>query len=158
MKAKKKSPGMKRSRVPWAVKLRPELKHDVVQDPKGRGKLLLPTPMLVAAEISKVPEGSLIEFPALRERLAKRFRADLTCPLMTGIFFNIIAGAAEDSLSAGTEPVAPYWRVVQPGGTLSPKTPLGPERQARHLRREGHVVAAKGAKLQVQDCGEKLVK
>lgn len=51
MKAKK-TPGMKHSRLPWATKLRPDMKHDVTLDPKGREQLLLPTPMLVAQEIS----------------------------------------------------------------------------------------------------------
>ena len=44
--------GMKRSRTPWAAKLRPEMKPVVATDPKGRGEMLLPTPLLVAEEIS----------------------------------------------------------------------------------------------------------
>jgi hypothetical protein len=156
MKAKK-TPGMKHSRLPWATKLRPDMKHDVTRDPKGRGQLLLPTPMLVAQEISTIPSGALMTFPALRARLARRFRADLACPLMTGIFFNIIAGAAEEELAAGHSPVAPYWRVVRDDGTLSPKTPGGPDRQAEHLRQEGHIVEPRRDKLQVVDYEQRLL-
>jgi hypothetical protein len=155
MKTKTK-PGMKRSRVPWAVKLRPDMKHDVVRDPKGRGKLLLPTPLLVAKEISAIPSGALVTFPVLRTRLAQRFKADLACPLMTGIFFNIIAEAAEEQLAAGDSPIAPYWRVVREDGSLSPKTPSGPERQAEHLRLEGHVVKPRRDKLEVVDYQQRL--
>jgi 6-O-methylguanine DNA methyltransferase, DNA binding domain len=143
------NPGMKRSRTPWSTKLRPEMTHAVATDPKGRGKMLLPTPLLVAEEILAVPSGELRTVPELRLRLARRFDADFTCPLMTGIFFNIIAGAAEEQLAAGEPPLAPYWRVVLADGTLSPKTPAGPEKQAEHLRQEGHLVGLRGTKLQV---------
>jgi hypothetical protein len=152
----KKTPGMKRSRVPWATKLRPDLKHDVTPDPKGRGQLLLPTLLLVAQEISTVPSGALVTFPVLRARPARRFRADLACPLMTGIFFNIIAGTAEEQLAAGHSPVAPYWRIARDDGTLSPKTPAGPDRQAEHLRQEGHTVQPRRNKLQVLDYEQRL--
>jgi alkylated DNA nucleotide flippase Atl1 len=76
---------------------------------------------------------------------------------MTGIFFNIIAGAAEEQLTAGHSPIAPYWRVVRDGGTLSPKTPSGPDRQAEHLRQEGHIVQARRSKLQVVDYEQRLL-
>jgi 6-O-methylguanine DNA methyltransferase, DNA binding domain len=154
---KKRTPGMKHSRVPWATKLRPDMKHDVTRDPRGRGQLLLPTPLLVAQEISTIPPGALMTFPVLRARLARRFSADLACPLMTGIFFNIIAGAAEEQLTAGQTPLAPYWRVVRDDGTLSPKTPAGPDRQAEHLRQEGHIVQPRRNKLQVMDCEQRLL-
>lgn len=122
---------------PWATKLRPEMKPEVVPDPRNPGRLLLPTPILVAEEIATLPRGSFATMSELRARLARRHDADRTCPLMTGIFFNIVAGATEDDLAAGRTPLAPYWRVVRDDGTLSPKTPDGPERQAEHLRKEG---------------------
>ena len=148
MKAKTK-PGMKRSRKPWAEKLRPDMRHEIALDPKGRGQMLFPTPMLVAEEISGIPRGSLLPMSALRLRLARRFNADLTCPLMTGIFYNLVAGATEEQLAAGTTPLAPYWRVVLDDGTLSPKTPSGPEVQAKRLREEGHAITKRGEKLKV---------
>lgn len=143
--------GMKRSRVPWSAKLRPEMKHEIAPDPKGRGQMLFPTPHLLAEEISSIPPGALLTVSELRLRLARRFGADLTCPLMTGIFYNLVAGAAEEQLAMGQPPLAPYWRVVQDNGTLSSKTPLGPEQQAERLRQEGHAVEARRTKLQVLD-------
>ena len=140
---------MKTSRTPWSTKLRPDMKPEVVDDPKTPGKLLLPTPALVAEEIRRVRKGSLLTFSQLRERLASRQGADRSCPLMTGIFFNIVAGAAEELIAADKKALAPYWRVVRDDGTLSPKTPAGQERQAEHLRQEGHDVEADGPKLRV---------
>jgi hypothetical protein len=142
---------MKRGRVPFTAKLRPEMKHEVAPDPKGRGQMFFPTPLLVAAEIAEIPEGDLINVSELRARLSRRFGADVTCPLMTGIFYNLVAGAAEEQVAAGDRPLAPYWRVVLDNGSLSPKTPSGPERQAEHLRREGHSVEMLRGKLRVVD-------
>ncbi len=111
MKANSKS-GMKRSRTTWSAKLRPKMEPMVTPDPKGRGLMLLPTPMLVAEEIATIPTGSLLTVPELRLRLARRCQADITCPLMTGIFYNIVAGTAEEQLAAGQPALAPYWRVI----------------------------------------------
>jgi len=147
---------MKPGKVPFATKLRPELKPDVQPDRKGRGLMLLPTPMLVAQAISAVPEGELITASELRTRLARAHEADIACPLMTGIFFNIIAGAAEEQLAAGEPAVAPYWRVVLDDGALNPKTPYGPEKHAERLRAEGHAVYPQGSKLKVDDFRARL--
>ena len=129
-----------RSRVPWVTKLRPDLAPKVVANPRGRGTMLVPTPLLVAEEVRRVRRGRLVTPAELRDRLADRFGADQTCPLTTGIFLHIVAGAAEAQVAAGRRPVAPYWRVVDERGVLNPRTPPGPARQAFHLRREGHVV------------------
>ncbi|NUM56624.1 MAG: MGMT family protein [Candidatus Hydrogenedentes bacterium] len=139
--------GMKQSRVPWANKLRPDMKPVVGDDPKGRGRMLIPTPMLVANEMKRVRKGRTITVSELRDRLARQFGADFTCPLVTGIFYNIIAGAAEESIAAGKKPLAPYWRIIRDDGSLSPKTPFGPERQAEHLRNEGHCIADEADKF-----------
>lgn len=149
-------PGMKRSRTPWTAKLRPDMKPVVAADPKGRGQMLLPTPTLVAEEISTIPYGALLTVSTLRLRLARRFRADFTCPLMTGIFYNLIAGAAEEQMAAGQPSLAPYWRVVRDDGTLSPKTPSGPEQQAKRLRQEGHSISHRRTKLLVTDYQQHL--
>jgi alkylated DNA nucleotide flippase Atl1 len=53
---------------------------------------------------------------------------------------HIVAGASEEQLAARKRPAGPYWRVVDRNGSLNPKWPPGPERQAIHLRREGHRV------------------
>lgn len=148
-KEKTANPGMKRSRTPWSAKLRPEMELAIVEDPKGRGRLLLPTPMLVAEAISKVERGELMDVASFRNELAVRHGADLTCPLMTGIFLNIVAGAAEDQIAAGESPLAPWWRILPANGILSEKTPCGPACQAEHLQEEGHAIERKGEKYRV---------
>jgi hypothetical protein len=134
------------SRTPWRLKLRPEQAPQLVADPRGR--MLVPTPMLVAKALRRVPAGRLITPARLRTRLARQLDADLTCPMTTGIFLSILAGATEEALAEGRRAVAPYWRVVDEKGRLPPKFPPGPARQAAHLRAEGHRVSRDG---RVQD-------
>ncbi len=143
--------GMKHSRTSWVEKLRPEMRMKVVADPRQDGQLLVPTPLLVAEEIKAVPQGALITFRELRDRLATRFKADHTCPLTTGIFFNILAGIVEEEAASGHPPIAPYRRVEREDGTISPKTPFGPERQAKRLRAEGHSIAKVRGTLRVKN-------
>ena len=128
-----------RSRTPWKQKLHPEQLPQVIDDPRGR--MLIPTPLLVARALRRVPRGRLITAPRLRARLAAEAGADFACPMTTGIFLNIVAGATEEALAEGRRPLAPYWRVVDERGTLPPKFPPGQARQAQHLRAEGHRVS-----------------
>ena len=124
----------------WAEKLRPDLKAKLVPDRSGFGLLLVPTPMLVAQEINRIPVGETISMSELRSRLALAHHAQSACAMTTGLFFNIVAGASEDDMAAGRAPLAPWWRVTQPDMTLSLKTPPGPEVQSERLRAEGHRV------------------
>lgn len=131
---------MKATRTSWLVKLRPDLEPKVVRAAGRRGGMLVPTPLLVAGEIRRTRRGALTTPSRVRAALARRFGVEVTCPLTTGIFLNIIAGAAEEQIGQGRRPVAPYWRVIQEDGTLSPKRPPGPARQAAWLKAEGHRV------------------
>ena len=127
------------TRTTWAAKLRPDLAPSIVAD--RRGQMLVPTPMLVATALRRVPKGRLITAARLRARLARTAEADLSCPMTTGIFLSILAGATEEAIASGRRPIAPYWRVVDDSGGLPPKFPPGQARQAAHLRAEGHAVS-----------------
>src|SRR5664279_2726982 len=106
----------------------------------GHGIMLVPTALELDAMIRKIPRGQLSTLAQIRSRLARWHNADLTCPLVTGIFLRIVAEAAEEDRSAGREEVTPYWRVVRDDGTLNAKFPGGMEAQAQRLREEGHKV------------------
>ena len=130
---------MMRSNKSWLPKLKPEQKAKIVRE--RRGRMLIPTPLLVARVVKRVPPGRLITAVTVRARLARAARADLTCPMTTGIFLNIVAGASEELMATGQPAVAPYWRVVMADGSLPPKFPAGTRVQARRLRDEGHRIA-----------------
>ena len=121
-------------------KLERDQERKVVDDPRGRGRMLIPKPLDVDALIRNVPRGKLATVAQIRERLAKDFHADLTCPLTTGIFLRIAAEAAEEDLRVGKREITPYWRVVKKDGALNEKFPGGTEAQAARLREEGHTI------------------
>lgn len=119
----------------------------------GTGKMLIPKPLDVDALIRKVKRGKLVTQGQIRERLAKDFGVNVTCPITTGIFVRIAAEAAEEDLRDGKKLVTPYWRVIKKGGSLNPKFPGGIKAQAARLKEEGHIIlASKGKKPpQVKD-------
>ncbi len=106
----------------------------------GTGKMLIPRPLDLDALVRKVPKGKLVTQDQLREKLARDYNVCATCPLTSGLFIRIVAEAAEEDIRAGKTDITPYWRVVKPNGSLNEKFPGGVERQAAHLREEGHVV------------------
>jgi hypothetical protein len=118
----------------------------------GTGKMLIPRPLDVDALIRKVKRGKLVTQGQIRERLAKDFGVDVTCPITTGIFVRIAAEAAEEDLRDGKRLVTPYWRVIKKGGSMNPKFPGGIEAQAALLKEEGHILVSEGKKPpQVKD-------
>ncbi len=112
----------------------------VVDDPRGRGRLLIPRPLDIDALMRRVQRGKLATVDQIRERLAIDAQADLTCPLTTGIFLRIAAEAAEEDASRGEADITPYWRVIKGDGSLNEKLPGGVEGQASRLRDEGHLI------------------
>jgi hypothetical protein len=111
------------------------------------GKMLIPRPLDVDALIRKVEKGKLVTQAQIRERLARDFGVDVTCPITTGIFVRIAAEATEEDLRDGKKLVTPYWRVIKKGGNLNPKFPGGIEAQAARLKEEGHIIlVSKGKK------------
>jgi hypothetical protein len=111
----------------------------------GTGTMLIPSPREVDALIRTVSKGSVVTVSKMREFLAGKYAANVTCPLTTGIFVRIAAEAAEEEARAGKVRITPYWRVVKDDGSLNPKFPGGAERQAAKLRAEGHrILPARG--------------
>jgi alkylated DNA nucleotide flippase Atl1 len=134
-----RDPGVRQkgARANWEAKLRPELAPRVVEDRRTGGSLLLPTPRLVGEAVAAIPPGRVMTITQLRRALAARFEADSTCPLMTGIFATILAGAVVEDLGQRRKPRWPIWRLVRDDGTLHPKWPLDPLYRATLLRQEG---------------------
>jgi 6-O-methylguanine DNA methyltransferase, DNA binding domain len=133
-----------RAKKSFTAKLRADMKPSKTRDPRDGKLMLIPTPLLVAEEIKKAKRGKLVTVSEIRARLAKRFKAQKTCPLVTGIFVNIIAGATEEALAAGKRPTAPWWRVVDDKGRLLAKAPPGVVVQAERLAAEGIVAIPRG--------------
>jgi hypothetical protein len=135
-----------RSRTSWRQKLERRREPKIVEIPArmrsrlGKGRMVIPTPLDVDTLVRRVPAGKLVTIPQLREELARRSKVETACPLCTGIFVRIVAGASEEDRRAGKKQIAPYWRVISGEGRLHPKFPGGAAAQKRLLSREGHKV------------------
>lgn len=144
-----------KTRKSWREKLQKPEAPQFVDNPGPRGpwrnfatgRMVIPRPLDVDALMRRIEEGKLATVTQIRQRLARDYQADFTCPLTTGIFIRIAAEAAEEDFSQGREPITPYWRVLKGDGSLNPKFPGGSGAQEIRLVAEGHtVVPGKGKK------------
>lgn len=92
-------------------------------------KLLISTPTEIDAYVRAIPSGETRDVHALRADLAKRHKADTTCPMTTGIFARIMAETALEQIAAGAKEtdVAPFWRLIDPKSPLAAKLTCGPD-------------------------------
>ena len=63
--------------------------------------------------------------------------------MVTGIFMNVVAQAAEEDRAAGAVQITPYWRTLRANFELNPKY-LAASTPAGLLEAEGHRVITKG--------------
>jgi len=135
-----------KTKTSWRAKLHKPMDAKLVPIPDGmakrlgHGMMLIPTALEVDAMIRKIPRGEVRTLAQIRQNLARWHNADVTCPLVTGIFLRIVAEAAEEDRLAGKSDISPYWRVVGDGGRLNAKFPGGIEGQAVRLQEEGQIV------------------
>ncbi len=125
----------------------------------GNGTLLIPTPLEVDEIMKKVPVGKLITINLIREKLAKKHKATICCPICAGIFSNISAHAADEDEGSGIKDITPYWRTLKGEGELNPKYPGGIDNLKSRLESEGCKVTKKGKnKYVVVDYEKYLIK
>ncbi len=120
--------------------------------------LAIPAPVEVDELMRKVPKGKLNTINLMREKFAKRYKADAGCPITTGIFAWIASYAAEELRDSGKKRVTAWWRTLKNGGELNPKYPGGIKQQAMMLEAEGHTIVNRGKRYFVKDYEKKLVK
>lgn len=102
----------------------------------GKGKMFIATPLMVDSLVRKVAKGKLVTQEQIREKLAKDAKANVTCPITTGIFLRIAAEVAEEKRAEGKKEITPWWRVLRPDGSLNEKFPGGVKAQAKYLKTE----------------------
>ena len=123
----------------------------------GQGTFVLPAPREVDELMRRVRKGKLVTINQLRETLAERHGATTACPIVTGIFARVAAGAAGEEEAEGKKRVTPYWRTLKGKGELNPKYPGGLDEQRARLEAEGHKVVIRGKRGFVQDYERALV-
>jgi 6-O-methylguanine DNA methyltransferase, DNA binding domain len=113
------------------------------------GTMLIASPKEVERIVSAIPKGRLLTLSALRQALAKKWSADYTCPVTTGIFLSMVAESAMSAVS--TRIAVPYHRVVRDNGALLEKLPGGFEAQAKKLAKESIAIDRKWKLPRVKD-------
>ena len=94
------------------------------------GKLLfVGTPQIVNKYIKKIPFGETRTIMRLRNELARKWKADATCPVSTSIFIRIAAQAAIDELNDGKDisKVTPFWRLLTSDDKITKKLTIDAE-------------------------------
>jgi hypothetical protein len=91
-------------------------------------KLLISSPLEIDDFIRSLPKGSFCSPVEMRNQLARRHKADATCPLSTGIFLRIVVEAAREDLNAKSIiEITPFWRMIDAKSKLSKKMGLSDE-------------------------------
>ena len=131
--------------LPKTMKIPPRM-----QKRWGKGTLVIARPRDVDTIMKRVPEGSVITIKQICEKLARKYKTSMACPITTGIFAWIAAHAAEEAAIEGEKEITPYWRTLKGEGELNPKYPGGVERCKQLLEEEGHTVVTKGKRYLVK--------
>ncbi len=102
--------------LPKVVKLNAEAAK------KWGGKTLaIPAPIEVDKIMRGVKKGKVITINEIRQQIAKNHKAEIGCPITTGIFAWIASHAAEEDRKAGKKRITPYWRTIKSTGELNNK-------------------------------------
>ncbi len=76
--------------------------------------MLVPSPQIVAKFIRGIPRGKSMGIKTLRDRLARKYKAEVTCPITMGFHLRTIAEAALETRrkEGATADITPFWRVL----------------------------------------------
>ena len=124
----------------------------------GSGTLVIAIPREVDEIMRKIPKGRLTTINHIRSALARKHGATIGCPITTGIFARIAAGAAAEDKAEGRKHITPFWRTLKSRGELNPKYPGGIQGQTRRLRGEGHRVITRGKRTFIENFEKFLVR
>ena len=113
----------------WQEKFNKEKKEKIKKltfdfaDIKKGQKMLVSSPKSISTYIKKIPSGKKRTIIQMRDALAKKAKADKTCPVSTGIFLRI---AIESSLEEQKKeklkkPNLPFWRIIDENNPILKK-------------------------------------
>lgn len=129
----------------WTEKLASGPRHEVKPAPidiagmKAGQIMLVPSPAIVDAFIRQIPRGTSMDVRTLRHRLARRYRAEVTCPITMGFQLRTVAEAAYEAYARGTplSDVTPVWRVLDADTPTTGRLSCGADFILEQRRREG---------------------
>jgi glucan-binding YG repeat protein len=145
MKKNSKTNQKKSKTKSWAEKYNTRTEVEVKHLDKGfadipeNSEMLIATPQVFEDYIKKIKKGKSKTLKEIRQDLAKKYSADYTCPLTTGIFVRIVAEANFEKIANGEdiEKVAPFWRAIEPRSSLAKKLSFGEDFIVKMRKEEG---------------------
>jgi hypothetical protein len=114
---------------------------------RAGSRLLIASPDIIVRYLMQIPAGETRTLQRMRNELARRHRADATCPVTTAIYLRAVAESAWDDLNAGAarEHVPPFWRVIEPGSPIAKRLRCGNAVLEQERSAEGIVTPPAGA-------------
>jgi alkylated DNA nucleotide flippase Atl1 len=109
------------------------------------GKMLKPSLATIEAQLRQIPAGKLITIDLLRQKLAREYQVQVTCPFDTKLALRALSNTSGQD--------APYWRVVRKNGALIPYFPGGLDGHSARLRQEGFTIDTLGKTPKVKMAG-----
>jgi hypothetical protein len=109
-----------KSKTTWTEKLNSPKRHEVKPAPiniagmKVGQVMLVPTAKIVDDFIRTIPKGVSMDVKTLRAKLARKYKAEVTCPITTGYHLKTVAEAAFEAHQQGAKlrEITPIWRVL----------------------------------------------
>jgi hypothetical protein len=109
-----------KSKTTWSEKLNSPKRHEVKPAPiniagmKAGQIMLVPTAKIVDDFIRTIPKGVSMDVKTLRAKLARKYKAEVTCPITTGYHLKTVAEAAFEAHQQGAKlrEITPIWRVL----------------------------------------------
>lgn len=129
----------------WTEKFQSSRAHEVKPAPMDiagmkRGEIMLiPSPSIVDAFIRKIPAGKSMDVKTMRRKLARKYKAEVTCPITTGFHLRTVAEAALEAHKQGAalEDITPFWRVLDAEAPTTAKLSCGAAFVTKLRRKEG---------------------
>lgn len=127
--------------------------HSDSKSPKSKDSVVIIAPPTEYDELmKKIPCSKLTTNEHIKAYIAKKYKADYTCPVSSRKF--IILAALSSAERENNE--TPYWRTLKKDGELNDKYPGGIEEQIRLLEKEGHTIIQEGKRFYVKDYLQKI--
>lgn len=117
----------------------------------GGHTMVIARPLDIFNLMAQVPKGKVTTIAEIRKALAKKYGADIACPLTTGIFSTIAARASVENNDPNIIPKIAYWRTLKSNGEINEKFPGEIDELSEKLISEGLEVIKKGKKAKVID-------
>jgi hypothetical protein len=128
----------------WTDRLNDPRPHEVKPAPiniagmKAGEIMLVPTARIVDTFIRAIPAGRSIDVKTLRQKLARKYKAEVTCPITTGYHLRTVAEAAWEAHQGGAKlsEITPFWRVLDEATPTTSRLACGADFVVRQRKKE----------------------